>query len=80
MKYNIAKQSAPKMPKLGKGTECIKILLFLASKASEACMNTSYRCFYQYFSRILVVRKINTPTHFEGSMWQNKSTKHAKRE
>ena len=27
MKYDISKQSAPMMPKLGKGTECIKILL-----------------------------------------------------
>ena len=27
MKYNITKQSAPKMPDLGRGTECIKIPL-----------------------------------------------------
>ena len=27
MRYDISKPSAPKMPKLGKGTECIKILL-----------------------------------------------------
>ena len=27
MRYDISKASAPKMPKLGKGTECIKILL-----------------------------------------------------
>ena len=32
MKYNIAKHSAPTMPKLGKGTECIKILLSQVSK------------------------------------------------
>ena len=32
MKYDISKPSAPKMPNLGKGTECIKILL---SKISE---------------------------------------------
>ena len=25
MKYDISKKSAPKMPTLGKGTECIKI-------------------------------------------------------
>lgn len=35
MKYNIAKQSAPKMPKLGKGTECIKILLSQVSKGMQ---------------------------------------------
>ena len=32
MKYDITKSMAPKMPTLGKGTECIKILLSQASK------------------------------------------------
>ena len=32
MRYDISKASAPKMPNLGKGTECIKILL---SQVSE---------------------------------------------
>ena len=32
MKYDITKQTAPKMPRLGKGTECIKILLSQVSK------------------------------------------------
>ena len=32
MKYDISKKTAPKMPVLGKGTECIKILLSQASK------------------------------------------------
>ena len=32
MKYDISKQSAPKMPNLGKGTECINLLLSQASK------------------------------------------------
>lgn len=32
MRYNISKSIAPAMPKLGKGTECIKILLIQASK------------------------------------------------
>ena len=32
MKYDISKSSAPKMPKLGKGTECVKILLSQVSK------------------------------------------------
>ena len=27
MKYDISKHKAPEMPKLGKGTECIKLLL-----------------------------------------------------
>ena len=32
MKYDITKPKTPKMPTLGKGTECIKILLSQASK------------------------------------------------
>ena len=32
MKYDITKHAAPKMPKLGKGTECIKIMLSQVSK------------------------------------------------
>ena len=32
MRYDISKPSAPKMPYLGKGTECIKLLLSQTSK------------------------------------------------
>ena len=32
MRYDISKASDPKMPNLGKGTECIKILLSQVSK------------------------------------------------
>ena len=32
MKYDISKSTAPKMPALGKGTECIKLLLTQVSK------------------------------------------------
>ena len=32
MRYNISKQTAPAMPNLGKGTECLKLLLSQASK------------------------------------------------
>jgi hypothetical protein len=32
MRYDISKKAAPKMPNLGKGTECIKILLSQVSK------------------------------------------------
>ena len=32
MRYDISKSTAPALPTLGKGTECIKILLFQASK------------------------------------------------
>ena len=36
MKYDITKQTAPKMPRLGKGTECVKILLSQVSKNMHA--------------------------------------------
>ena len=32
MRYDISKSKAPEMPTLGKGTECIKLLLSQASK------------------------------------------------
>ena len=32
MRYDISKHKAPEMPNLGKGTECIKLLLSQASK------------------------------------------------
>ena len=32
MRYDISKATAPAMPKLGKGTECIKLLLSQTSK------------------------------------------------
>ena len=32
MRFDISKKADPKMPDLGKGTECIKILLSQASK------------------------------------------------
>ncbi len=31
-KYNISNKTAPKMPRLGKGTECVKLLLSQVSK------------------------------------------------
>jgi len=38
MKYDISKPSAPKMPNLGKGTECIKILLSQVSENMQEPM------------------------------------------
>ena len=32
MRYNISSTKAPEMPNLGRGTECIKLLLTQASK------------------------------------------------
>ena len=36
MKYDISKPTAPKMPRLGKGTECVKIWLSQVSKDMHA--------------------------------------------
>ena len=36
MRYDISKPTAPKMPHLGKGTECVKILLSQVSKDMHA--------------------------------------------
>ena len=36
MKYDISKSTVPAMPNLGKGTECIKLLLTQASKDMHA--------------------------------------------
>ena len=41
MKYDITKHTAPKMPTLGNGTECIRLLL---SQASKDCTTPSFRC------------------------------------
>ena len=35
MRYDISKPTAPAMPNLGKGTECIKLLLSQASKGIQ---------------------------------------------
>ena len=42
MKYDISKATAPAMPHLGKGTECIKLL---CSRHQKTCRNPSFRCF-----------------------------------
>ena len=46
MKYDISKPTAPKMPELGRGTECIKILL---SQASKTMLYPLFeRCFLRF--------------------------------
>ena len=43
MRYDISKHKAPEMPKLGKGTECIKLLLSQTSKdMHEPQFSTSF--------------------------------------
>jgi hypothetical protein len=42
MKYNISNKTAPKMPTLGKGTECIQIIPSLDSKTMLFLLITMY--------------------------------------
>ena len=46
MIYDITKKTAPTMPRLGKGTECIKILL---SKASKVVLEPLIMMFFLIF-------------------------------
>ena len=52
MKYDITKPKAPKMPTLGKGTECIKILLSQASKMTKRAF---FECSIPYVAHISTV-------------------------
>ena len=54
MRYDISKQSAPKMPTLGKGTECIQILL---SQASKDMHEPLVPMFFPVFVHIWVLQK-----------------------
>ena len=61
MRYDISKPSAPKMPKLGKGTECIKLLLSQASKDKHEPL---VPMFFPTFVIYLVLRKNSTFNSF----------------
>ena len=57
MRYDISKSTAPKMPRLGKGTECIKLLL---SQASKDMQEPPVPMFFPTFVIYLVLRKNGT--------------------
>ena len=61
MRYDISKATAPKMPNLGKGTECIKLLLSQASKDMHA---PSFRCFSPHLAHISAMQNFSIPTLF----------------
>ena len=63
MKYDITKQSAPKLPTLGNGTECIKLLL---SQTSKDMHEPLVPMLFPIFGHIWAVRNFNTPT----SVWR----------
>ena len=50
MKYDVLKPKAPTMPNLGKGTECIKILLSQASKDMHEPLVPMFSLFLAHIS------------------------------
>lgn len=70
MKYDISKASAPKMPELGRGTECIKILL---SQVSKDMQEPLVPMLFLFLKAHLPVGK-NQP---KGLMWKDFCTKRA---
>ena len=68
MKYDITKHSTPKMPTLGNGTECIKILLSHTSK------NMHKPIFPMIFPYLALISSslISVPRpHLEATLWPN---------
>ena len=59
MKYDISKSTAPKMPVLGKGTECIKLLLTQVSKDMQSL---SFRCFLPFLEHTSAAPNFSTQT------------------
>ena len=61
MKYNISKSKAPEMPNLGKGTECIKLLL---SQASKDMHEPLVLMFFPHLSHITSTQNFSIITSF----------------
>ena len=61
MRYNIIRPIAPAMPNLGKGTECIKLLLSQASKDMHAPL---FPMFFPRFALMWAMRNFSIPTSF----------------
>jgi hypothetical protein len=61
MKYDIIKRTAPKMPTLGKGTECIKLLL---SQASKDMHEPLVPMFFLYLAHISAAQNFSISTLF----------------
>ena len=63
MKYDITKNKAPEMPNLGRGTECIKLLL---SQVSKDVREPLVPMLFPLFSHMWVLQKINSLNAFGG--------------
>ena len=76
MKYDVSKPTSPKMPALGKGTECIKLLLSQVSKgiqepmvpmhcshrSQKAYKNPWFRCFSPFLAHTSAAQNFSIPT------------------
>ena len=56
MRYDISSSKAPAMPALGKGTECIKLLL---SQASKDMFALSFRCFSAHLTHLTTMQNFS---------------------
>ena len=61
MKYDISKRKAPEMPTLGKGTECIRLLL---SQASKDMHEPLFSMFSLLLAHISAAQNFSIPTLF----------------
>ena len=59
MRYDISKHKAPEMPKLGKGTECIK---YSSHRPQKICMNPSFRYFSAHLAHISAMQNFSILT------------------
>jgi hypothetical protein len=71
MRYDISKATAPAMPTLGKGTECIKLLL---SQASKDMFEPLVPMFFPVFGAHISGAEFQYPTQLEGTLWSNNLT------
>ena len=68
MRYDISKRTAPEMPNLGKGTECIKLLLSQASKDMHEPLVPMFSLFLAHTS---AAQNFSIPPHMEGNVRSN---------
>ena len=71
MRYDISKATAPAMPTLGKGTECIKLLL---SQASKDMFEPLVPMFFPVFGAHISGAEFQYPTQLEGTLRSNNLT------
>ena len=68
MKHDIPKHSAPKMPTLGNGTECIKLLL---SQTSKDMHEPLVPMLFPALGAHVSVADFQHRPHLEGTLWPN---------